>query len=219
MENWIQRIFLALVKPAVIGSALLLWAGIGLAEEAERSIFDPKVERREIDTSLIDSENWELGLYFGVISIEDFSSSHIKGALLNYHISEDFFLGLDYGEARAGETSFERLTGDALLLTEEQRDYAFYRFSLGFKLLPGEGFLSNRYAFSSNFYLQAGLGSTEFAGDDRSTVTLGGGYQVLFNDWLSLHFMAKKHSYDIDLLGSEKTVNDLEFSTALTAFF
>ena len=74
-------------------------------------------------------------------------------------------------------------------------------------------------AFTSSFYFLTGLGSTEFAGDRRSTVVLGGGYQVLFNDWIAMHVTVKDSFYDIELLGSAKTANDLEISTGFTIFF
>ncbi len=182
-------------------------------------VFDPQVERREINRDAIDSENWELGINYGIISIEDFGTSSIATISAAYHITEDFFINVNYGEATAGETSFERLSGNIVLLTEEQREYSHYNFLLGFKVLPGEGFMGKDLAFTSNFYLLTGLGATKFAGDTRATVTLGGGYQVLFNDWFSVHFQLKDHFYDIGLLGNEKTANDLEFSTGFTIFF
>ena len=49
--------------------------------------------------------------------------------------------------------------------------------ALGFNVLPGEGFVGKDLAFTSSFYLITGLGATKFAGDNRATVTLGGGYQ------------------------------------------
>lgn len=182
-------------------------------------VFDPQVERREVDRDAIDSENWELGVHYGIISIEDFGSTEITSFSAAYHVTEDFFVSLNYGETEAGLSSFERLSGNVVLLTDEQRQYSHYSVALGFNLLPGEGFMGKDLAFTSSFYFLTGLGSTDFAGDTRSTVLLGGGYQVLFNDWLSMHMSLKDHFYDIELLGSAKTANDLEISTGFTIFF
>ncbi|TQV86580.1 outer membrane beta-barrel domain-containing protein [Aliikangiella coralliicola] len=226
MEIRIQRIFLGalLVGALTINSSLVLAQEADSEPEEEQSIsnvkvFDPQVERREVDRDAIDTENWEIGLQYGVISIEDFGSNEITSFMAAYHVTEDFFLSLNYGESKAGETSFERLSGDVVLLTDEQREYSHYSVALGFNILPGEGFMGRDLAFTSSFYILTGLGSTDFAGDTRSTVMLGGGYQVLFNDWFSMHVMLKDHFYDIELLGSKKTANDLEISTGFTIFF
>lgn len=232
MENWIQRIFLNtfLLGTLFTGSLLIGGSKVFAAqgeddtEEQQQSVsnikvFDPQVERREVDRDAIDTENWELGLHYGIISIEDFGSTNITSFSAAYHVTEDFFLSLNYGEAAAEESSFERLSGDVVLLTDEEREYSHYSISLGFNLLPGEGFIGKDLAFTSSFYFLAGLGSTDFADDTRSTVMLGGGYQVLFNDWFAMHIMLKDHFYDIELLGSSKTANDLEISTGFTIFF
>jgi len=225
MEIRIQRIFLK----AAFGTFLsLISLGISAAEEEKKEeedgisnikIFDPQVERREIERDAIDTENWQMGIHYGVISIEDFGTSDIATLSASYHVTEDFFIAANYGESTAGETSFERLSGDVVLLTDEQRQYSHYNIALGFNVLPGEGFIGKDLAFTSSFYLITGLGATKFAGDNRATVTLGGGYQVLFNDWFSVHFQLKDHFYDIELLGDAKTANDLEFSTGFTIFF
>ncbi|MCW8877635.1 MAG: outer membrane beta-barrel domain-containing protein [Kangiellaceae bacterium] len=224
MENRIQRIFLTSLA-ALFLSPIALQVNAAESEPEEEGsisnikIFDPEVERREIDRDAIDTENWEVGLHYGVISIEDFGSTDIKSLQVSYHVTEDFFVSFNYGVATAGLSSFERLSGNIVLLTDEQREYTHYNIALGFNVLPGEGFLGKDLAFTSSFYFLTGLGSTEFAGDNRSTVTLGAGYQVLFNDWLSVHFGLKDNFYDIELLGSAKTAVDLEISTGFTIFF
>lgn len=223
MENRFKYIFLSVLLglfSATFAQAAEL--DIDLEEESSTSsadIFDPKVERREVDVDAINTENWELGLHYGLISIEDFGTKEIASLSVSYHVTEDFFLSLNYGESEAGRTSFERLSGDIVLLTDEERQYTHYTMALGFNLLPGEGFMGRNIAFTSNFYFLAGLGATEFAGDTLSTVMLGGGYQMLFNDWLAMHISLKDYFYDIDIIGTSKTANDIEISTGFTVFF
>jgi hypothetical protein len=38
-------------------------------------------------------------------------------------------------------------------------------------------------------------------------------------DWLALHIDVRDHILDVDLLGQEKTVNNLEAQIGLTFFF
>lgn len=226
METRIQRIFLKLAANSFI--AILASVMVSPIYAAERdaddnspvsSIFDPRVERREIEREAIDTENWEIGGYYGLISVEDFGTSELVGARIAYHVTEDFFIEASYAQTTAGLSSFERLNGNVVLLTDEQREYSHFNVSLGFNLLPGEGFIGDDLAFTSSLYLLTGLGSTDFAGEQHSTIMIGGGYRVLFTDWLAVHLTLKDHFYDIELLGTAKAANDLEISTSFTIYF
>ena len=147
------------------------------ASPSERPIIDPQVERREIQRARIDTEDFEIGAYVGMLSIEDFESNVVYGARLAYHLTEDFFLEGTVGQSRAGRTSYENLSGSADLLTDDERDYTYYALSLGWNALPGEIFIGKNRAYNTAFYLVAGIGSTTFAGDDRFTVNGGFGYR------------------------------------------
>lgn len=221
MEIRIQRIFLKYSLISLLSLASFQIFALEQEEEVESGIsnikvFDPQVERREVDRDSIDTENWEIGLYYGVISIEDFGANDIVGGTISYHVTEDLFFSANYGETEADLTSAEILTGISVLSGD--REYKHYDLSLGFNILPGEGFLGKDIAFTSNFYLLAGLGSTNFAGDNHSTAVVGGGYQVLFNDWFSLNLAVRDYIYKIEIVGS-KTASDLEISTGFTIFF
>ena len=58
----------------------------------DRPIIEPEVDRREIRRTRIDTEDFEVGAYVGILSIEDFESNVVYGARLAYHLTEDFFL-------------------------------------------------------------------------------------------------------------------------------
>jgi outer membrane beta-barrel protein len=184
-----------------------------------RPIIEPQVERREIRRARIDTEDFEIGAYFGMLNIEDFESHTVYGARLAYHLTEDFFIEGTVGQSKAGRTSYETLSGSASLLTDDERDYTYYALSLGWNALPGEVFIGENRAYNTAFYFVAGIGSTTFAGDDRFTVSGGFGYRVLPADWIAVHFDVRDHVYDIDLLGEKKIVNNLEAHLGLSIFF
>ena len=188
-------------------------------EPSDKAIIEPEVERRKIRQTRIDTEDFEVGAYVGVLSIEDFESNVVYGARLAYHLTEDFFLEGTFGRSRAGRTSYENLSGSADLLTDSERDYTYYALSAGWNALPGEIFLGKNRAYNTAFYLVAGIGNTTFAGDDRFTVSGGFGYRVLPADWIAVHFDVRDHVYDIDLLGEKKIVNNLEAHLGLSIFF
>ncbi len=188
-------------------------------EADEGPVVDARVDRREISRARIDTEDFELGVYGGFVSIEDFGTNPVYGARLAYHVSESFFAEAFYGEAEAGKTSFEALSGAASLLTEDERRFRFYDLMLGYNLLPGEVFLGRGRAFDSNLYVVAGAGNTEFAGEDRFTASLGTGYRVMLLDGLSVHFTVRDRIFTSELLGEQKNTHNIEFSLGANWFF
>ena len=87
MENRI-RIFLLSAVILASGCSYMPWRKD--ATEAEPPpppeageapvVIDPQVERREIETAKIDTENWEAGAYIGSLSVEDFEVNLVYGA-------------------------------------------------------------------------------------------------------------------------------------------
>jgi outer membrane beta-barrel protein len=182
-------------------------------------VIRPEVVRRHAKAPKIRSSNFEIGAHFGVLSIEDFGSHPTYGVDLAYHVTEDFFLRAEIGRATAGRTSFETLGGNVQLLTEGERKFTYYDFGLGYNFLPGEAFLGGKRAMTSSFYLETGVGATQFAGDKKFTVNVGAGYQILPVDWLTVRLGVEDHIFQTDLLGASKLTNNLEAVLGTTVFF
>jgi outer membrane beta-barrel protein len=182
-------------------------------------VIKPQVERREIKEPRIDTEDFEIGVFGGLLSVEDFGVNPVLGARAAYHISEDFFVEAAVGQSTTTKTSYERLSGAAELLTADERKLSYYNLSLGYNVLPGEAFVTAHHAFNTALYVIAGVGSTHFAGDDRFTVNLGAGYRFLATDWLAIHGDVRDHLFDMDLLGSKQKTNNIEITLGATAFF
>ena len=216
MASRTVRLFLNL--PGLCALLAPVWSPVVLAAGNEQ-VIRPEIKRREVHEDAIDTEDFEIGAWGGIMSIEDFGSNPIYGARLTYHVTEDIFLEATYARTSAGETSFERLSGSAKILTSSERNLDYYNLSFGYNLFPGESFIGKHWAFTSDFYLIGGVGSTSFAGDDMLTWNAGFGYKVLLNDWLALRLDARDHVFDLDLLGKKRTTNNLEFSGGLSVFF
>ena len=214
MENRTKHLFL---KQLCVSASLFMAAAA--AAQDDRPLIEPDVTPAPVTEALIDTENFEIGAFVGVLNIEDFESSLVYGGKLTYHLSESFFFEAGVGFAEGGETSFEKLAGNVEVLTDSERDYSYYNINLGYNVLPGEAFLTENYAFNTNFYLIAGAGATDFAGDTRFTLNAGAGYQVLLTDSVAVHIGVRQHYYRIDVLGAEKTSMNTEVSTGLSVFF
>jgi outer membrane beta-barrel protein len=202
----------------------VLWSGAALAAEAEtdstaQQVIKPELKRRQIDVDQIDTEDFEVGIYGGILSVEDFGANAVVGARLAYFVTENVFFEAAYGQSTTTETSYERLSGGAPLLTPAERKLTYYNVSLGYNLFPGEAFLGRNWAFNTALYVIAGVGSTRFAGDNRFTWNVGAGYRFLATDWLAIHLDVRDHVFEMDLLGDKKTTHNLETHTGLTVFF
>ncbi|HNP35660.1 MAG TPA: outer membrane beta-barrel domain-containing protein [Woeseiaceae bacterium] len=226
MESRFRVLFLIAVTVLMTGCAATKnLFGFGNEEapppsaEPPGQVIDPEVERRKIKEPAIDREDFEIGAFAGVMSIEDFGTGLVYGARLAYHLTEGFFVEAAVGQSDGGETSFEILSGGAQLLSDSERRLTYYNVGLGYNILPGEVFLGKGRAYNTSLYVIAGLGSTRFAGDDRFTVNYGAGYRFLLTDSIALHLDFRDHLFDIDLFGEEKTAHNLEGSLGVTVFF
>lgn len=183
-------------------------------------VIEPEVERRTIKVAKIDTENVEIGAFYGTMSVDDFGSNPVYGATFAYHITEDFFFRAEAGQTKLGTTSFEVLNPgvDPLNLGTDRR-LTYYGLSVGYNFLPGEVFIGRDLAMNSTFYLLAGVGSTEFADDNRFTLNFGGGYRVLPTDWLGLYIEVQDRVYESDIFGKNELVNNLQAYLGMTVFF
>ncbi len=216
MESRICRIFLNGAWPL---TALLCLTSVAAAAAPAEQVVRPEIERRDIHEADIDTEDFEIGAFFGAMNVEDFGTNPVYGLRLTYHVTENLFAEAAYGHSNTSETSFERLSGSAKLLSGDDRKLDYLNLSVGYSLLPGEAFIGSRYAFSSDFYLIAGAGGTRFAGEDNFTWNFGFGYKLLLNDWLAIRLDARDHVFSLDLLGDSQTNHNLEFTGGVSMFF
>jgi len=185
---------------------------------ASAPVISPEVERRTMKTPKIDTEDFEITGYVGLLSVEDFGSNTVYGARLAYHVSEGLFLEGTYGQTGDVDlTSVEVL--DNIDLLGSDRKYSYYNLALGWNVFPGEVFIGKNHAFNSALYVLGGAGNTTFAGDDRFTLTFGAGYRVLATDAIALHFDVRDHLFDNDITGEDKTTHNMEFTLGLSWFF
>ena len=216
MENRLRRLLLML--------PLLLWQSLCWAQQADESAADPgllnpQVERSGFDESLIDSDDFELIASFGYISIEDFGVNALNVLSVAYHVNPHVFLRASAARSEAGSTSFETLTGGAPLLTEEERQFEFYRIDIGYNLLPGEAFIDEKTTFNTALYVTVGMGDTTFAGDERSTISYGVGYRLIIWEYSALCTEFRNNVFDMDVFGENKSTSNLEFTLGISLIF
>ena len=189
----------------------------GLQTQSEQ-VINPEIERRDIKIPEIDTENFEFGVYVGQYSLEDFSPSNVTGFRITYHITERAFLEGAFGSTEVSDTTFRKILPGGLFPNEtETLEYNY--FIVGFNLFPGEFFPFEGVAWTSSFYVVAGAGTTTFVSKDHSTTVLGAGFRILPKDWFAIHMDVRRHSFESDITGTTKVINNLEFSLGLSIYF
>ncbi|MDH3948890.1 MAG: outer membrane beta-barrel domain-containing protein [Gammaproteobacteria bacterium] len=239
MDNWFKHVFLGRHSntglAVTLGRIMILfsicWPGLAASEEATKAADDgdkpdavqvimPEVQPRDVSEAAIDDESFEVGLYVGILNIENFGTEPLIGIKASYYATEDFFLQVNYGIAKAGLTSFEELGGQNVrLLTDDERDYTYYDFLAGYNIFPGEVFMTSKLTFNSSFYLVGGVGNTEFGGEDNFTTVLGTGYRIVLRDWLTWHIDFRDHIFKSDIISQSQITHNTELSTGVTLFF
>jgi outer membrane beta-barrel protein len=215
MDSRIQFVFLSLMFWVLAAPGAMAATNPDELELEPLVVREP--DRRQVDVDKLDTENWEFGAFGGLMNVDNFGTELVYGLRGAYHISESFFVEGEYGITELGSTSYEDLSGGTPLFVD--RDMTYYNVSLGWNIFPGESFVAGRWAFKGGLYVIGGVGSTDFAGDQRFTWNAGMGYRLIATDWLALHVNVRDHVFKSDLLGSDETYHNIEFTGALTLFF
>jgi outer membrane beta-barrel protein len=224
MESRFQRIFLI---TSLLFSALLAFHAPVFAEATNDKsdddelgkIITPDIKRRAIKEADLDSENFELGLFYGLLTVEDFGTNEVSGVTLAYHITENFFTEAAVGLSALQKTSYELLSGGIQLLTDDQRTLAYYNLSLGYNLLPGQVYVTENWHFDTNIYFIAGVGNTHFADKNFFTYNFGAGLRFYATDWLSMDLSMRDYAFSHELFGTNKNTNNLEGRFGLSIYF
>jgi hypothetical protein len=196
-----SRIHLLLLRAAALSLLLAATAGCSLlgrsrepAEDANASspVIDPRIERREVSPPKIDSEDFEVTGYYGMLSVEDFGTKSVIGARLAYHITEGLFAEATLAQTGDVDQTSAEILGNYDLSFGSDRKYKYYDLSLGYNT---------------------------FHNEDMFTLSFGSGYRILLTDAIGLHFDVRDHLFDDDISGEDKTTHNIEFTLGLSWFF
>ena len=205
----------------VLVSALWLLSPLAFAQQPGdgNTRIEPQIEQSEVIPARLDTENFVVALRGGILSIEDFGSSSLAALQLSYHINEDLYISAEYAMAKAGLTSYERLSGAAPLLTDSEREWLYYGAELGYVLLPGQVYLGRNYAVNTGWSLFAGAGNVDFAGDKVFAFKVGSQFRLYMTDWLALDLVVTDYVFETTILAEQKTTHNLNVALGLAVYF
>lgn len=199
----------------------LLLPMAGFAQGPERAeteqVIQPEIDRRQVRIPHIDTNDFEIGAYLGLLSVEDFGAKPVYGARLVYHVAEDFFVEGMFGMSTVSDQALCDL--GLCLFPSREEDLTYYALSVGYNLFPAEIFSGRRTAMASTVYLLGGVGNTSFIDENYFTINVGVGLRVLPTDWLALHITFRDHLFESDILGAKEIKNNFELTAGLSVYF
>jgi len=199
----------------------LLLPMAGFAQGPERAeteqVIQPEIDRRQVRIPRIDTEDFEIGVYTGILSVQDFGARPVYGARLVYHVAEDFFVEGMYGKSTVSDQALCNL--GLCLFPSREEDLTYYGLSVGYNFLPGEIFIGRGNAMTSAVYLLGGVGNTSFLDEGYFTINVGMGIRVLPVDWLALHLTMRNHMFESDILGKNDIKHNFEMTLGLSVYF
>lgn len=184
---------------------------------AMEQVIQPEVDRRPVRIPRIDTEDFEIGGYVGILSVEDFGAKPVYGGRLVYHVNEDYFVEAVYGKSTVSDQALCDL--GLCLFPSREEDFSYYAMSVGFNLFPGEIFPSSKRAMTSMVYAVAGIGNSRFIDENLFTLNLGIGIRILPVDWLAVHFTIRDYLFESDILGSQEIKNNFELTLGASVYF
>ncbi len=224
MDNWYFRVFLVLC-------GLLLSHTTQAAEDSqspEESYLEepptlaPNVVRLGLKESELDDENFEIGVTYGFISVENFGTHDYLGLRAAWHMTEDLFFEANYGYTKVDETPAETIS-DLRLFNDSDREFNYYNLSVGFNILPGEVFLGKNRVYNNAFYVIAGAGNLDFLGDSEFALNLGAGLRLIITDSFAVHFTFQDIITDkpqvLNPNGESGSAHNMQYGASITYFF
>jgi outer membrane beta-barrel protein len=178
----------------------------------------PQVDRRDIRLPSFPSNDFELSLFGGVHSTQNFGASGVGGFRVAYHVTEDYFVEASLGRTKVSDAAFRRVLPGGIFTNKTETMQAA-DVSVGVNVLPGEVFFGRERAMPYYLYLLGGVGSTRFNDKRHQTFNLGMGMKVFARDWFAMRVDLQDHVFTLDLLGKPERTHNFELTTGLSFLF
>jgi outer membrane beta-barrel protein len=206
--------------PRIIFSSALLAAATVMAPawaQTQTPVIQPEVERRDIRIPKIDVDDIEIGVYGGVLSVQDFGANSVTQLRIAYHLTEDFFVEGAFGRTTVSDQAFRRF--GIPIFTQPETDLEYYHLSVGYNLFPGEIFFGKNWAMTSAVYLIGGVGNVNFNDENNTAFNFGIGVRVLPTDWFAIRVEMRDLLFESDLLGNNEIKHNFELTLGLAVYF
>ena len=174
-------------------------------------IITPDIERDDTEAPRIKTEDYEIGAFAGIYSTEDFGTNSVYGVTGSYHFTEDIFYNVTIGSSGVSDASSRASVASNKL--------TYLNLLFGYNVLPGEVYSGAGKAWSSSTYFVGGLGMTELNDSQNLTVIIGGGLRLVPIKKLAIHIDFRDYILNSNLIGRNKSIQNIEITAGASWFF
>lgn len=198
-----------------LSCALTLASQLSFSQDGVK-VFDPTVKSGKANPAALDTENFEAGIFAGMLSVEDFNTNSVLGLSLSYYFNETWYLNLSYGNSETERSNPETVDGGNFVA---DRNFQYTGLSGGYQMLKGRSFFGKKRKYNSGLYVIAGLEQVDVTDSSNTGLMIGVSYKTTLTDWLNVSLDFKDHIVSRDFADDNKTTNNTEISVGLSTFF
>lgn len=177
-------------------------------------VIDHNKDIKKASVAAIDDEHFEIGVFTGLLSMEDFNTNPVFGINMRYYINPSFFV-----EASTGVSETEKSSAEAEDNFVFDRNFEYLGLNAGYELIKGRSFWGKKRKFNTSLYVLAGIENVEFDEKAETGAVIGASYKVVLTDSIAINLDFKNHLVSRTLQGDEKLTSNPEISFGLSTFF
>lgn len=179
-------------------------------------VITPEQRQTKTRAAMIDTQKYELGMYVGNLSVEDFGNDVVSGVELSYRINRKWMVQANYGMASIDPASFE---GQQSFLSDADRDFEYFAIVGAYQLINGRAFWGARQKFESEIFVLAGPEQVQFADNSSVGLVFGLSYRLVLTEWLTTNIDFREHLFDREFIGDSKQTFNTEFRLGFNFLF
>ena len=193
---------------------------IGDAGKKDITTITPEKKAPKINSAKIDTERFELGVYTGFLSIENFDVNALIGLQGTFHINSRLMANVYYGQSDGARARFEREVGDdSDFIANREDGFRYIAAGISYNLLNARSFSGSKRKYDSYISIDTAVESVDFAGETNIGLMIGTTYKTVVTDWFTVNINLKDHIVEREFLGESSLTQNLELSLGLNFLF
>lgn len=208
MFTYLRPIYSAIAAFALIPSLAVAQTDTGI------KVIDHDKNIKKANIAAIDTERFEIGVFTGLLSVEDFNTNPVYGVAMRYYLFPSFFVEANSGSSATDKSSIE---GNRNFIFE--RDFEYAGIVAGYKLIRGRSFWGKKRKFDTGLFLLGGIENVDFDEKSETGFVLGASYKTVLTDAFAVNLDFRNHIVSRELQGDEKQTINPEVTFGFSFFF
>ena len=215
------RTITTIISTLLLVTATPNWAQtIGDAGKKNITTITPEKKAPKVNSAKIDTERFELGVYAGFLSIENFDVNSLIGLQGTFHINSRLMANVYYGQSDSARARFEREVGDdSNFIADREDGFRYVAAGISYNVLNARSFSGSKRKYDSYISIDTAIESVDFAGESNIGLMIGTTYKTVVTDWFTVNINLKDHIVEREFLGESNLTQNLELSVGLNFLF